>query len=111
MAATALVAARVEPELKEGARAVLEREGLTESQLIRRVYEYVVSMDEVPQFVLADQFGIELDTGRRDKFQRLLSWMRDDPFAAYDFSSISDEAIEADRAASADESQGWRSAR
>lgn len=50
MAATALVAARIDPGLKEEAEKVLRAEGVTPFQTLRRVYEYVVVMGEVPEF-------------------------------------------------------------
>lgn len=98
MAATALVAARVEPEVKQKAKEVLDRRGITESQLIRSVFEYVIETGDVPVFTFSDAYEIDLETGeripRRDKFQRLLDWVRTGPLSQYDWSSIPDDALE-----------------
>lgn len=85
MAATALVAARVEPELKQQARAVLEKEGLTESLLIRRVYEYVVHMGTVPEFVRTGAYDMAIPAEPRDKFDDLLFELEHGPLADVDF--------------------------
>lgn len=85
MAATALVAARVEPELKQQARAVLEQEGITESVLIRRVYEYVVHMGGVPEFVRTGTYDMAIPTAPQGKLERLLFDLEHGPLAHVDF--------------------------
>ena len=98
MAATALVAARVEPALKDRAGAVLKRVGMTESQLIRRVFEYVAHEGDVPSFTLSDSYEIDLRSGERIgallRFQPLIDFLNADPYDDRDFTGISDEAIE-----------------
>lgn len=72
MAATATVAARLEPELKERADTILEQAHLSSSTLIRRVYEYVVYTGDVPEFVKTGEYGVKLSLeGQDDPLERL----------------------------------------
>ena len=88
MAATALVAARVEPELKGRARAVLEREGMTESLFIRRVCEYIVFLDEVPEVIKTGEYAMGIDSVGDDKFEELSFLIGNGPLAELDFSGL-----------------------
>lgn len=112
MAATALAAARIEPELKERAREILEQHDMTESQLIRRVYEYIVEAGAVPEFTLVEEYDVHLETGKRvkrkDKFERMLEWMRTGPLTRYDFTGIGDDALRESFDEAMDEKYGWR---
>ena len=94
MAATALVAARVEPELKQRAKTVLDRKGVTESQLIRRVYEYVVHTGDIPEFVLVDDCLVDTAAERPGKFGRLIDFAKDGPFSSFDWSSLEMDPLE-----------------
>ena len=76
----------MEPELKEKARSVLERDGVTESQLIRRVYEYIVYLGKVPDFVKTGEFDMVIPMEKGDKFDELLFLLENNPFDAFDFS-------------------------
>ncbi len=90
MSSTVMVAARMEPELKERARAVLERDGLTESQLIRRVYEYVVYLGRVPDFIKTGEFDMVIPVEGGDKFDELLFLLENNPFNSFDFTALGD---------------------
>ncbi len=93
MAATALVAARVEPELKERAKKILEREGLTESQLIRRVFEYVVHMGEVPEFVFGGDYLVDTTTGETLKYGKLLDFASNGPLSKFNWESMEMDSL------------------
>ncbi|MEY8437772.1 hypothetical protein AAK967_08550 [Atopobiaceae bacterium 24-176] len=91
MAATATVAARLEPELKERADVILEQAHISSSTLIRRMYEYVVFMGDVPEFVKTNEYEVAL---AREDQEDPLEWLRHGPLAeliqAADFSSLPD---------------------
>lgn len=106
MAATALVAARMEPELREGARRLLALEGVSESQLIRRVYEYVVHLGRVPEFVKTGEFDMLLPVEGDDKLDELLFLIQNNPFNAYDFSGITDDGLREDRGVAREDKLG-----
>lgn len=98
MTATALVAARMEPELRERTKALLDRDGITESQLIRRVYEYVAFLGRVPEFVKTGEFDMVVPLGGDDKLDELLFLIENNPFNTYDFTGVSDDGLRGDRA-------------
>lgn len=91
MAATATVAARLEPELKERADAILEQAHLSGSTLIRRVYEYVVYTGDVPEFVKTGEYGVRLSLEGQDD---PLEWLRHGPLSLIDFSSVPDTYVD-----------------
>lgn len=91
MAATATVAARLEPELKERADAILEQAHLSGSTLIRRVYEYVVYTGDVPEFVKTGEYGVRLSLEGQDD---PLEWLRHGPLSHIDFSSVPDTYVD-----------------
>ena len=51
---TVFVTARVDQESKSKAEQALHRSGLSSSQAVRRLYDYIGSTGEVPDFLLAD---------------------------------------------------------
>lgn len=106
MSATALVAARMEPELRDRAKALLERDGMTESRLIRRVYEYVVHLGRVPEFLKTGEFDMVMPLGGDDKFDELLFLIESNPFNAYDFTAVDGEELKRDRADALDSMLG-----
>lgn len=91
MAATTLVAARISPELKNRAHGIMREKDLTDSKVIRRVYEYIVHLGEVPEFLLVDEYP--LPEVEKDKFQRHVEWMKNGPLSKMDWSFFTDEAL------------------
>lgn len=97
MAATALVAARVEPELKERAHVVLTRANVTETQVIRNLFERIAHEGKVPDIVLTS-CAIEYE-GRQpeDKphpFAELLDFMERGPFSTYDWTRLGEDSLD-----------------
>ena len=94
MAATALAAARMEPELRARAKEVLSHAGVTESQLIRRIYEYIVYLGDVPEFIKTGEYDIALPRPKRDKFDALRSTIENNPFSHLVFPQTSEVDLE-----------------
>ena len=96
MAATALAAARMEPELRNRAKKVLSHAGMTESQLIRRVYEYIVYLGDVPEFIKLGEYDIALPqpAARRDKFDALHAAIVNNPFSHLAFPQMTEADLQ-----------------
>lgn len=96
MAATALVAARVEPELKERVKQVLSDNHMTETDLIRGVWSYIDREGCIPEALFGKQASMEYDSGKpkRDRFDDMVDWMKDGPLSSFDWSSFTDEALD-----------------
>lgn len=95
MAATALVAARMEPELKERAHAVLVRAHLTETQVIRNLFEHIVYEDRVPDIVLTScAIEYEGESPRPHPFADLLDFMENGPLSAYDWTGLDEDSLD-----------------
>ena len=101
MSATALVSARLEPNLRDGAHRVIEGYGLTQTQVIRRVYEYIVVMGDVPEFVKTDEYDIQYNE-RRDSFDDMLLWLETGPFSGLDLSGLTEEEVSRELASRGD---------
>ena len=59
--ATTIVAARIDDEVKRRADKVLAAAQLTPTQLVRRVYDYLATVGDVPEFVKVDESCVVLD--------------------------------------------------
>jgi antitoxin component of RelBE/YafQ-DinJ toxin-antitoxin module len=92
MTATSMVTARLDPTLKKKAGAVLRRANITESELVRKVYEYIVYLGDVPEFVKTGEYEVE-DISEADKFSRLVAAIEGSPLAKADLSDATDESI------------------
>lgn len=93
MAATALVSARLEPATKERAEEVIRAANLSDTTVIRRVYEYIVTVGDVPEFVKTGEYDVELRKRPRDHFDDMATWMVRGPFSNEDFSWLSDDVV------------------
>ncbi len=85
--ATTIVAARIDDEVKRRADKVLAAARLTPTQLVRRVYDYIATVGDVPEFVKVDEHEVVLETPgyRNDLLQEILA----DSRAAMDASARS----------------------
>lgn len=92
MSATTLVAARLEPNLKERAERTIKSNDLTTSDVIRRVYEYIVVTGDVPEFVKTDEYDVRI-VSEKDRFSAASGWLRNGPLSKYDFTGLSDDEI------------------
>lgn len=92
MAATSMVTARLDPTLKKKAGTVLRRANITESELVRKVYEYIVYLGDVPEFVKTGEYEVE-DMPEADKFSRLVKAIEASPLAKADLSGATDDSI------------------
>ena len=92
MSASALVSARLEPRLRDDAQKVIESHGLSQTQVIRRVYEYIVVMGDVPEFVKTNEYEMRYNE-RSDPFDDMLLWLETGPLSKVDFSGLTDEEI------------------
>ncbi len=92
MTATALVSARLEPEVKERAQVILRSAGLTDTIVIRRIYDYIVSVGDVPEFVKTGEFSVPA-VEQRDHFDDMVDWMLGGPFSGEDWSWLQDDAV------------------
>ena len=93
MAASAIVATRMEPELKRRAEDVLRRERITGSQLIRRLYSYVATHGAIPSCIMSVEYDGRLNEKSPDKFDDMVAWISGAPFASEDFSFLTDEVV------------------
>ncbi|MGN0076151.1 MAG: hypothetical protein ACI38Z_04160 [Parafannyhessea sp.] len=91
MAATSMVTARLDPALKKQAGDVLKRANVTESELVRKVYEYIVYLGDVPEFVKTDEY--EVEDMSDNKFSRLVRAIENSPLAKADLSNATDESV------------------
>lgn len=96
MAATAMVAARIEPELKDRADKVLGRAHVTGSELIRRVYEYVAFNGDVPEFVYLGSREVDMANPSRRVGSPLATWAVDGPYAGLDLRALDDDEVAAE---------------
>lgn len=94
MAATALVSARLEPEVKERAQGVLRAAGLSDTEVIRRVYDYIVAVGDVPDFVRTGEYSARVTTSH-DHFDDMAEWLLTGPFAREDPSWTVDVTVDA----------------
>jgi antitoxin component of RelBE/YafQ-DinJ toxin-antitoxin module len=94
MAATALAAARIDPKVKARAVEVLNEYHLSESDLIRSVYEYVVRFDDVPEFVKTREYAIVPEAHPKDRFAATLDLIDSSPFSHESYAFLTDEEIE-----------------
>lgn len=92
MAATTLVAARLEPELKNRADKTIRSHNLTATDVIRRVYEYIVITGDIPEFIETDEYDVRI-AEKPDKFSEALDWIRNGPLSGYNLSALSDDEM------------------
>ncbi|MBR3317049.1 MAG: hypothetical protein IKG21_04430 [Atopobiaceae bacterium] len=92
MAATALVSARLDPSMREQATAILRKANLTDTTVIRRVYEYIVTTGDVPEFVKTGEFEVGAPA-ERDHFDDMAEWLACGPFADEDWTWLSDDVV------------------
>ena len=90
---TTFVAARIDSAVRNRALEVLRQAGLNDSQFIRRMYAHVASSNQVPQCVLDVEYDGVRMTPPDDKFQHLVAWVSEGPYASMDFSFLTDEAV------------------
>ena len=76
---TTIVAARIDDEVKKRADKVLAAAQLTPTQLVRRVYDYIANVGDVPEFMKVDEHEVVLETPgyRNDLLQEILTESRE----------------------------------
>ena len=92
-----VVGARIDEHLKTEADEILQARNITPSQLIRNVFEYVVRLGEVPEFIFegSHEIAIEDDEVPILAFRESL---RTGKYADFDWSSIDSEEAPANYA-------------
>lgn len=58
---TTVVAARIDDDVKEQADKILRAAQLTPTQLVRRVYDYIVLNGDIPEFIKVGESEVTVD--------------------------------------------------
>lgn len=93
MASTTTVAARLDPELREQASAILQKAHITDTDLIRKVYEYVVYMGDVPEFVKTGEYSVRIPRSPKTKYERLADTIETSQLKSYDLTGLTDQEV------------------
>lgn len=104
--ADAMVTARMAPEKKEAGNRVLEQMGITASQAINRLYDYLVEKKELP-FPEQRRMGAHRFTP--EEIAEAVAWVDSIPRLSPGnrFSTMTDDEIRYERLASRGYFDGW----